>query len=366
MRIGFFTDTFLPQRNGVVSSLLSFGSSLIEHGHEVSIFCPKSSLRETGGMKVYSYPAVRFRPYPEFRIAVPQGRDRVPELDLVHSHSPFTMGFFGNRVAKFQGIPRVGTFHTMLSDYLHYVFKVGSPLLKVFTWQLCRSFFNRQVRVIAPSRVIRRVLREHGVKRPIDIIPSGVDLRFYRPIGKQRARRELGLKAERVFLCLGRLSHEKNVDLIIRAMKRVEKGVLLVCGRGPALRSLRALARREGLHTRILFKGFVPERLKPYYYSAADALVMASTSETQGVVILEAMACGTPVIGARALAIPEIVKNEKNGFLFDPTDVDELSQILKSFSPSDRLRNQALRTARSFSKEAMTKKLEEFYSKVLG
>jgi len=363
MRIGYFTDTFLPQHNGVVTSLLSFGSELVKCNHELHVFCPKSNLKEVHGMRVHSYPAVRFRPYPEFRIAVPQGRDKTPPLDIVHSHSPFTMGFFGNRVAKFQSIPRVATFHTLLTEYLGYVFKVGSPLMKVFTWQLCRSFYNRQDRIISPSKILKRVLRKHGIKRPIEVIPTGIDINFYRPISRRAARRKLGFDNERIFLSLGRLSHEKNVDVIIKAMKNVS-GRLVICGRGPASKRLKTLVKKEGLGKKVVFKGFVPENLKPYYYSAADAFVIASTGETQGVVIVEAMACGTPVIGAKSLAIPEVVRQEKNGFLFEPGDVEELSDLLGSFEPSEDLKKHALRTAVEFSKEKTTAMLERFYSKL--
>jgi glycosyltransferase involved in cell wall biosynthesis len=364
MRIGFFTDTFLPQRNGVVTSLLGFGSELVKRGHEVHVFCPKSNLRGIHGMCVHSYPAVRFRPYPEFRIAIPQGRDRAPPLDLVHSHSPFTMGFFGNRVAKFQGIPRIATFHTMLSEYLGYVFKLGSPLMKVFTWQLCRSFFNRQKKVIAPSRVLRRVLRERRITKPIAVIPTGVDTDFFKPIPKSAARRRLGLGDGKIYLSLGRLGHEKNVNVIMRAMKGVE-GKLVICGRGPATKELKALAKKEGLKDKVLFRGFVSEEQKPYYYSAADALVVASTSETQGIVVIEAMACGTPVIGAKALAIPELVRNGWNGRLFRPGNWEQLGQILREFDPRESMRRNALKTSRRFSIEECTTKLEEFYRRLV-
>ncbi len=364
MRLGFFTDTFLPQRNGVVTSVLSFGSELVRRGHEVHVFCPKTRVKEINGIRVYSYPAVRFRPYPEFRIAVPQGKDRVPPLDLVHSHSPFTMGFFGIRVAKHHGLPRVASFHTLLTEYLRYAFRVGAPLMKFFTWEFCRVFYNWQHRVITPSRTLKRVLREKGIKRPIEVVPNGIDTSFYRPHPKHLARKKLGLGNERVFLSLGRLSYEKKVDVVIRAMKRVN-GKLVVCGRGPHASRLKELVRRERLSRKVVFHGFVREELKPLYYSAADALVVASTSETQGVVMLEAMACGTPVIGARALAIPEIVKPRRNGLLFEPDNTDELAEMLDSFEPTEAMSTNARRTASEYSVDRMVSKLVKLYRRLI-
>ncbi|MEW6221731.1 MAG: glycosyltransferase [Candidatus Hadarchaeota archaeon] len=361
MRIGFFTDTFLPQKNGVVTSLLSFGAELEKRGHEVHVFCPKTNVRHMEGMEVHSYPAVSFRRYPEFKIAVPQGRDRAPKLDLVHTHSPFTMGFFGWRVAKFQKIPRVSTFHTLLSEYYQYVSRVGKPVLKLVSWRFCRAFYKRHKKLITPSAALKRLLREHGIKKPIEVIPTGIDIKALHPIDKKTARRKLGLEDERIFLCLGRVSYEKNLDLVIRAMTEVD-GKLLLVGRGPATGKLKKLVDKKHLRKRVSFKGFVPEKLKPLYCSAADALVIASKSETQGLVVAEAMACGTPVIGANALAIPEVVRNGENGYLFKPENIGSLSALMQKFEPSEGMRKNARKTAESYSIEKCTTKLEEFYN----
>jgi glycosyltransferase involved in cell wall biosynthesis len=364
MRIGFFTDTFLPQRNGVVTSLLEFGREFSMRGHEVHVFCPKTSVRKVSGMRVHSYPSVRFRPYPEYKIAVPRGKDRAPELDVVHTHSPFSMGVFGLRVAKHQGLPRVSTFHTLLSEYLDYVFRIGKRLMKGVTWRWCRFFYNRHDAVVVPSRAMLRILRERGVSKPIKIIPTGIDTERFRPVPQRVARKRLGLKAKgKIFLYLGRLGYEKKIEVIIQAMARVE-ATLLVAGRGPALRSLKALVRREGLGARVKFVGFVPEGLKPLYLSAADATVIASESETQGIVPLESMACGTPVIAARAMALPEVIKDGVNGLLFPPGDSEALADLLSSFDRKEEFCSAALRTARSYSRKRFATAMLRLYREV--
>jgi 1,2-diacylglycerol 3-alpha-glucosyltransferase len=361
MHIGFFTDTFLPQKNGVVTSLLSTGAELVRRGHEVSVFCPRTSVKKQEGMTIYSYPAVTFKPYPEFKIAVPQGREQVPPLDLVHSHSPFTMGFFGWRVSKFQKIPRVTTFHTLLSEYVRYVAPVGKKIMEKVVWKYCEIFYNKQQGIIAPSQALKKVLKEHGIKRNISIIPTGIDTGFFRPEKKETAREKLGLEpGEKIFLSLGRLGHEKNIDIILKAFENVE-GKLIIAGRGPAATKLRRLRDRLGLKKKVSFPGYVPEKLKPRYYSAADAFVIASTSETQALVVVEAMACGCPVIGADSLAIPEIISDGKNGYLFRPGDIAQLAEILNSYEPSKRMVNQALKTGQKFSVTRCTRKLEQFY-----
>lgn len=365
MRIGFFTDTFLPQRNGVVTSLLSFGPELVRRGHEVFVFCPQSNVKEYGGMIVHSYPSVTFRPYPEFKIAVPQGRERVPKLDVVHTHSPFSLGVFGWRVSRKQKIPRVSTFHTLLSEYVHYLTRFGKGVLERVAWRYCQLYYNRHRKIIAPSNALKRVLREHHIKKPIAVIPTGIDIDFFKPAEKGNARKRLGIKNdEKVFLSLGRLGYEKNIDVVLKALKNID-GKLIIAGSGPAEKKLKKLKRELNLQNKVSFVGYVPEKLKPLYYSAADALVIASGSETQGLVVAEAMACGCPVIGANSLAIPEVLNNGKNGYLFEPGNSQELSDILSSFDPPEKMRVNALKSGRQFSIENCTNKLEKLYNSLL-
>jgi 1,2-diacylglycerol 3-alpha-glucosyltransferase len=361
MRIGFFTDTFLPQRNGVVTSLLNSGQELVKRGHEVFVFCPETNVKEYGGMVVHSYPSVSFKPYPEFKIAVPRGSGRLPKLDIVHTHSPFSLGVFGLRAAKKQGVPRVSTFHTILPEYVRYLSRLGKGILERITWWYCWRYYNRCHKIIAPSNALKRILLQHGIKKPIAVVPTGINLDFFKPIEKKKAREKLGIGDERVFLTLGRLGFEKNIDGVLHAFKDVD-AKLIIAGRGPAEQKLKNLRRKLGLQKKISFKGYVPEKLKPIYYSAADAFVITSTSETQAIVVVEAMACGTPVIGANSLAIPEIVRDGRNGHLFEPGDIKELSQLLQNFEPSEKMKNAAVKSAKRFSIQKCTDKLEKFYS----
>jgi 1,2-diacylglycerol 3-alpha-glucosyltransferase len=362
MRIGFFTDTFLPQRNGVVTSLLGFGPELVKRGYEVFVFCPQSNVKEYGGMIVHSYPSVTFRPYQEFKIAVPRGSERVPKLDIVHTHSPFSLGVFGLRVSKKQKIPRVSTFHTVLSEYVRYLSRFGKGFFRGIAWRYCRLYYNRHRNIIAPSNALKRVLRGHHIKKPIAVIPTGIDIDFFKPAKKGNARKQLGIKNdEKVFLSLGRLGYEKNIDVVLKALENID-GKLIIAGGGPAEKKLKKLKMELGLRNKVSFTGYIPEKLKPLYYSAVDALVIASESETQGVVVAEAMACGTPAIAADFLALPEIVKDGKNGYLFEPGDVEVLSQILQNFKPTKRMKNAALKSAGEFSIQKCTNKLEKFYS----
>lgn len=364
MRIGFFTDTFLPQQNGVVTSLLSSGPELVKRGHEVLVFCPKTNVNEYSGMAVRSYPSMSFGPYPEFKIAVPKGSSSLPKFDIVHTHSPFSLGVFGLRAAKKQGAPRVSTFHTLLSEYVRYLSRFGKMPLGRLMWQYSRLYYNRCHGIIAPSNALKNVLVQRRIKKPIVVIPTGIDLNFFKPAKKEIARKELGIGDGRVFLVFGRLGFEKNIDDVLLAFKDVD-AKLIIAGSGPAEKKLENLSKKLGLQKKVSFMGYVPDDMKSLYYSATDALIIASTSETQGIVVMEAMACGTPVIGADSLAISEVVIDEKNGYLFEPRSVKHLSEILRSYEPSEKMRAHALRTGKTFSIERCVNELENYYMSFL-
>ncbi len=311
-------------------------------------------------MVVRSYPSVTFRPYPEFKIAVPQGSGSLPKLDIVHTHGPFSLGVFGLRVAKKQGIPPVSTFHTMLSEYVRYLSRFGRAVFKRITWGYCRFYYNQCRKIIAPSNALKKILLQHQINKSIAVVPTSINLDFFKPIEKKKAKKKLGIDAEQVFLTLGRLGFEKNIDLVLQAFKNIN-AKLIIAGRGPAEQKLKNISKKLGLQKKISFEGYVPEKLKPIYYSAADAFIIASTTETQAVVVAEAMACGTPVIGANSLALPEIVVDGKNGFLFEPGKVEKLSEILQSYSSSKRMQTHALKTVQKFSTQKCTDRLEKFY-----
>jgi glycosyltransferase involved in cell wall biosynthesis len=364
MKIGFFTETFLPQTNGVVTSIESFGEELVKRGHEVHIYCPKTNIGMHKGMIIHSKPSIPFLPYPEFKIGIPVGK--VEKLDMVHTHGPFLMGNYGLWVARRQKIPKVSTFHTLLSEYVKYLSPAGfgQGALKKIAWKYCFLHYNRYDRVITPSRVVKEMLE---IDRPITVIPTGVDIKLFQPQDREKSREKLGLTAEKTYLCLGRLSFEKNIDVVIKAAKWIVDGdaQIVVVGRGPAMESLQKMVKHMKLGTKVLFPGYVSELDKIKYYSAADAFITASTSETQGIVVLEAMACGCPVIGANSLAIPEFVKNGKNGFLFKPGDARDLANVVTDFKYTKAMARRALETAGRYSVENCTTKLEKFYDETL-
>ncbi len=368
MRIGFFTETFYPQSNGVVTSIESFGGELVRRGHRVHVFCPFQGDGERLGMKVHGFPSVTFKPYPEFKVALPVLK-RIPELDIVHTHGPFTMGSLGLAVAKKRKIHAISTFHTLLPEYVDYVTKIDylKGVLEKVMWSYLKRHYRWYDLVISPSNAIKRILEEKTGLERIEVLPTGVDVKKLKPTPRKKAREKLGIpEEENVLLFLGRLSYEKSIDDVIRAVRGHESITLYIAGRGPAEPDLKTLARKLRVKN-VKFLGFVPEEEKALYYSAADAFVMPSRTDTQGLVVLEAMACGCPVIAADALALPEFVDHGKNGYLYDPEKPEEIASLfLENITMLRRMRKTARMTAEEYSVEAQTSKLEKVYEEVLA
>src|SRR3989338_3870872 len=354
MKIGFFSDTFLPQINGVVTSMQGFGQELVNRGHEVYVYCPKSNVKQDHGMMVHDYPSITFRPYPEYKVGFPLKTSSVADLDIVHSHSPFTFGVFALRVAKRRNIPAIGTYHTVMKEYTHYVSPRAKPALRKIADAYVNKHFNNYDRVIVPSESIKQYLSR--VKKPIAVLPSGISGDF-KGVSQKEARKQLGITQKHVYLYLGRISKEKSIDIVLDAANGFLDGdsVLFIVGKGPLLDELK----KRSKDPRIVFTGFVTDEQKRLYFSAADVFISASKTETQGLVAIEAMACGTPVVVANALALPDAVKNGYNGYTFKPDDPEDLARKVKKIKTL--MKKNARETAKKYTVPKMTKQLEELY-----
>jgi 1,2-diacylglycerol 3-alpha-glucosyltransferase len=381
-RVAFFTDSWLPNVDGVVTSLLNYRHELERRGDRVWVFTTGSrdTLRRRDD-RVYRYRALPFPPYPQYRLALYPFRAtkhaREAGIDLVHCHAIASMGLAARVTARVLRLPLVGTFHTMVPQGVQLL--TSQPVIQRLgerlAWRAVRAFYRPFDLVTAPSEAARRSLEEHGVAAPTVVVPNGIDTeRFHPRVSGERVRRELGLEPrEKLVLTAGRLSHEKHVEVLLQAFRLVRSAAearLVITGRGPAERSLHALSRELGLQNYVTFTGFVPSVRLPEYYAAADVMATASTFETQGLSVLEAMAAGTPVVGARALAIPESVREGRNGRLFEPFDVEDCAEKLVSVLAApraryERLAKNARATAERYSIPRATDALVRAYGRVL-
>lgn len=351
VRIAYITDTYLPETNGIVTAIVRHTRGLAERGHEFLILCPRYGDDDPGGsehIRVERYPAwsaasnaethVAFRWLPRM---LRQLRSFSP--DIVHVHTPLPVGVTGVIAARRLGVPLVQTYHSYIPGFLQYAGL--SRLLRLdrgprrtretrFSWLVTRMLYNRSDLVLAPSRALIKLLRGHGLKPPAVDYTNGIDLAEFAPKTSWSLRR-------RIMHC-GRLGFEKNAEVVVEAFARFAAErpgwELHLLGEGPAALYLRELIDRLGIGERVRFEGFVSREYLAESYREADIYATASTIETQGIVVLEAMASGTPVVGAVALAVPEMARHERNGFMVAPYDPDSMAAAFARLADDDVLR----------------------------
>jgi glycosyltransferase involved in cell wall biosynthesis len=376
LRIGLFTNNYFPMLGGVPTAVETIRRGLEALGHEVVIVAPRMAGADDAGRQVVRVPAVPAPTYPDFALPWPLGpvlsrRLRSLELDVFHAHHPFLLGASARRLARAAGRPLVFTYHTLYDRYAHYVpLPRAMVARRAIRWSA--RFADTADLVLAPSDFVARRLQAQGVRRPVEVLPTGIDLDRFRPGDRSAARRALGLDAgDRLLLYVGRLDREKNLEFLLDAMSRVRipRVRLLLVGRGTQAGALRRAAAVRGLGDRVALLGGSPPDGLPAYYRAADAFVFASTTETQGLAVLEAMACGLPVVAVRASGIEEVVAEGVSGLLV-PEDAAAFSaaagQVLTDADLAAKLALGAREAALPFASSAMVSRLVEAYQRARG
>ena len=324
MRVALFTNNYLPFCGGVTISVETLRTSLEAAGHEVWVFGPRFARGAEAAPRVVRYPSIPAATYPEFVLAVPYSR-RVAglvgalDVDVFHAHHPFLLGPAARRLARRHGRPLVFTYHTRYEKYAHYV-PLRRPLVEALAVRLSTRFAARADAVIAPSAVIRDELLARGVRRPIAVVPTGVDLDRFRPADPRAARAGLRLPAgASLVLYVGRLDREKSVGRILVAFERVASTVsaahLVLVGHGTEAERLKHLAGTLAARDRVHFLGVRDHAQLPQYYAAADVFLFASETETQGLVLAEAAASGLPAVAVSAPGCDEVVRDGETGVL---------------------------------------------------
>jgi len=354
MRIAIVTDTYLPQINGVVTAEQLLRRELERLGHEVFVLAPSYGGRETPERNVYRCWSVPFptRMTRENRLSLraPVGSRfdwRGAGVDLIHSQVEATMGSHALYWARRHRLPHVHTYHTLWSKYVHYA-GIAAPLFALWVRRRTHLFCNQCERVIAPSAALRDHICALGVTVPVDVIPTGTDIQVPRsPRPHSQVRAELGIPARRRVLgFVGRISAEKNVTLLIDALRSLlARGVdahLVMVGDGPGRAEVEARIQTLRLRDRVTFTGYVPRERTFDYYALADVFVFSSLTETQGIVLLEAMSVGTPVVAYSAMGVAELMADGRGGLTAQPGDLDGFVERVCSL-----LRDPALRAAKA-------------------
>ncbi len=371
MKVAMFTDSFRPTVDGAVVAMETVSKGLENKGHEVVILAPDTSARPNYRRKVHYLPAMEFKNYPGYRVVISPSDMleflRREKVDVIHSHGIASMGILSLTAARVLKVPHVLTYHTMANEAIKYYspIPVREDLIIELVWTYLRNLLKRPEVVIAPSAPVKQELEEHRVAmKACHVVPTGVDCTRFTPEKyDKRFLEQYGLSGKRVLLHVGRLSLEKRLDIILDALAGLAPKEpdlrLLVVGKGPAEEAYRSKAASLGIADKVVWTGFLPDDELPKAYASSEALVISSTFETQGLVVLEALASGTPVVGIRYRAIPEFVQEGKNGCLFDKDTCEEA--IRRCLVRGDSMMMSAVSSAREFSIDSCTARLEKAY-----
>jgi len=386
LRVLHVSDVYFPRVNGVSTSIATFRADLSTHGIETVLVAPEYLPPRRGAHThsslatepdVLRVPSRSVPGDPEDRrmlwrplLRALASAAREP-FDLLHIQTPFIAHYAGMRHARAARIPCVATYHTFFEEYLHHYAPllpraVGRTLVRAFT----RSQSRQVDALIAPSEPMREVLRQYGVTAPIHVLPTGLPADRFRPGDARRFRALAELPADRPLLVyVGRIAHEKNIEFLIRSYARVRReapqAMLIIAGEGPAREALRRLAVELGLDRDVRFVGYLDrnEALLDCY-AAAHAFVFASRTETQGLVLLEAMAQGAPIVSTASLGTRSVLKPE-SGAIVVPEQIEEFAaamlRVLQRAELRDELAVRSRRYAASWSSLGFASELANLY-----
>ncbi|NHA15407.1 glycosyltransferase [Thioalkalivibrio sp. XN279] len=378
MNILLVTNTYTPHVGGVARSVEAFAGEYRRRGHQVLVVAPEfpdMPADETGVLRV---PAIQEFNASDFSVVLPTHPPLTAALDafgpdIVHSQHPFLLGSTAVRIARYRGLPLVFTHHTLYEQYTHYV-PGDSPALKRFTVELATRYANLCDQVFAPSQSIRDLLRERGVRTPIEVVPTGVHIERFAQGDGATVRAQAGIPADALVVGhLGRLAPEKNLALLAEAVAQFiaaePKAHFLVVGSGPSADEMRAIFATAGVEARLHFAGTLQGQALADALHAMDLFAFASKSETQGMVLTEAMAAGLPVIALDAAGVREVVSDCENGRLLREETPEAFTAALRWAAALDddasaALRQSALETAAAYSMEQSATTALECYRAV--
>lgn len=369
MRIALFTETFLPKVDGIVTRLRHTIEHLERNGDRVLVVAPEGGLTEYKGAKVYGIPGMPLPLYPELKLALPPigTRQAIEEFqpDLIHVVNPAFLGVGGIYYAKKLDIPLVASYHTHLPQYLqHY----GLGALEGLLWELLKAAHNQACLNLCTSSAMVEELITHGIER-VDLWQRGVDTEMFQPhlvSAAMRSRLAQGHPEDPLLLYVGRVSAEKEIDRIKPVLEAIPEARLAIVGDGPNREALEA----HFAGTKTHFVGYLQGLELASAFASADAFVFPSRTETLGLVLLEAMAAGCPVVAARSGGIPDIVTDGVNGYLFEPDDPNGAIAATKSLLEATQIREQLRHNARQEAEQwgwaAATQQLRNYYRHVLN
>lgn len=394
MNIGIFTNNYLPNPYGVTGSVESFRKQFERKGHNVYIFAPQwkgykdenpnacPPLAAPSGVsgRVFRYPSVDIKFKFRFPLAVPYSRkmDKIISdlnLDIIHSQHPALMGTSAMKWAKKKNIPLVFTWHTLYDQYTNFVPLIPDKLTAKWIIRKAAKYANACDQIIIPTESLKNIIKNWGVvNENIKAIPTGIEEEIYKNPDRSLVRNKYGINEdETLLLSISRLTKEKNVRFLLRAVSEILKSKskvkFLIAGEGYLVPELKKIVRRNSIEDKVIFAGIVNKKEIKDYYAAGDIFVYASKSETQGMIISEAMYSGLPIVAVRATGIQDLVEDRVNGYLVfeDKKDlINATNKLIDDIELRKKFSEESSRIAREkYTSTVCANKMLEVYFKLL-
>ncbi len=389
MRIAIFTNNYLPNPYGVAGSVESFRREFERLGHEVYIFAPRWKGYEDSNPRVFRYPSVETNVKIKFPLAIPYSFEILKllknlKLDVIHSQHPNLLGSAARRWAKKKNIPLVFTWHTLYDQYAHFVPFVPKKVAAWLAIRNARNYANRCDAVVVPTPSVAKIIKGWGVtNESITAVPTGVEEAEFAHADGKSIREKYGIADDEILLfVMTRFTAEKNMEFLFDCALEIlsgnERVKFMANGEGYLEKKLRAKVAEKGLEKKVIFVGNVGSNLKKDYYAAGDIFIYTSKSETQGMVLTEAMYSGLPIVAVRATGVCDIVEDgplrrsfseaSRTGFLVSE-DKKEFSEAVQKLIDDEDLRKkfgeEAKRVAREkYTSSVCAKKMLEVYEKL--
>lgn len=387
MKVLFGTDLFYQNVAGSTNFIRQLTLGLTKKGHKVFVIAPSKSFKNTvsteKGITIYGIRSIVIPEaiYSSFRIPITAGPNRIRRIleeikpDVINIQDHFMIGAKIAKEARKLNIPVVGTNHFMPENFIHYLYppRFGRKVVKKLAWTTFLRVYKHLNLITTPTQTASNMIKDLGLKNPIIPVSNGVNLKIFNPKnnGLYLKKRFKINSEEQIILCVGRLDVEKHVDILIKAMPLIIPHVnakLIVAGKGTEKSKLTNLAKRLGVENNVLFTGFIPNEDLPYLYRIADLFAIASIAELQSIATLEALASGLPVVGANVIALPELIKHGKNGYLFNEGDIQSLAKSIVSIFKDSKLKKKfslnSLKIVKNHNIENTINTYEKIYKKI--
>jgi len=382
MRIAFFTNCYKPLVNGVVTSISSLKEAYERKGHEVYIFAPRVEDYIDQEKNVFRYRSVNITSGVKYPLPIPLSfkvKKVINEFnpDIVHIHHPFLLSSAAIMYGKKLGIPKILTLHTQYEQYAYYASPIPERVTQKAIKMIISNLAHKTDCITTPSASMKELMEGYGIKNRIEVIPNAIHLIYFREdneLKKTEIKKKYKLKEDnKIILFVGRVASEKSIDKIIKALaiikkRSIDKEKLLIVGDGPAMDELKQLARTLKVEEDVIFTGAVSYEEIKHYYKMAYIFSIASTTETFGIVTIEALASGVPVLAVKAPGAVDILTDGLDGLLVDNDTekfADALEKIIREPELREKLSQGALKTSEKYSIDTISERMLNLYREVI-